>query len=480
MMSLEGLLDRFLSSEAMEGEDAYACETCQQAEAAVTAAGKTAVAEEEKDEDVATQAAIAAAVSESSQLPSTLSSKQPADRTTVLTSAPAHLVISFSRFHYDYRLGKRLKINDPVTFPLTFNLPVEMKSNEEFVDKETQTDKEKDGVVDDKGSSLDCAARASVDTGLSSGSNGLREIRSGRVMADDDDDDGNDDGNNSSSADTEKEEQEDLLETPQLQCSTTRRTRRRTSPANPAGADGATSHASSLSSVKTTTSVRGVGYGLYGIIVHAGRSAQAGHYYSYATESDSVVRSAGPPSARTPKEAEPLQAPSASRRAQQQQQQQQTQQQTQTQKKQKQQQWRLYNDESVVEVQSARIGAMGDRGGVSASDTPYILLYRRLDDDIEPIRTELLPEHNRGKESSEQLPSKEEASVTVCVDPVLTRFLAEDNAAFQREEHAKRVSAPALSQPTQRFSGGGNGGGGVGGGGGGFSSGMGLGGQWGM
>jgi len=82
-LSLDFLLNQWLAPEIMKDRNAYNCETC---------------------------------------------AFQTATKYQVITAAPAHLMVSLSRFYFNVASGRNdQKINDPVAFPIIYHLPIELK-----------------------------------------------------------------------------------------------------------------------------------------------------------------------------------------------------------------------------------------------------------------------------------------------------------------------------------------------------------------
>ena len=177
------------------------------------------------------------------------------------------------------------------------------------------------------------------------------------------------------------------------------------------------------------SAVENVEYSLYGVVVHAGRTASAGHYYAYAADSDMCLRDDVA--------------------------------------------WHLYNDSSVTPTTAGVVAGLG-QATKETVDTPYLLFYRKC--------TPSTQSRPKGASVAEMTPG-------MTLNDDLRDFLVQDNSAVRRGDRAGARLKPGQGtafapRPPPGPGGGGCGGGGFSGSGGGSPgggfSGAGGGGGWGV
>jgi uncharacterized membrane protein YgcG len=453
--SVPQLVSNWLQPERMEGDNAYACEACAEQHAvAYDAELKAAVAAAEAEAAVAAAAAeaaaavtpesaVAAAPVESASLaeaaaataplvsapspPPSLPPQQPqpppcqpprspAERRTVLVRAPMHLVVSLGRFAYDPILGQRTKRLDAVRFYATLNLP----------------------LGDGRG---DCEGGG--DEGCEGG--GREEGGAGK-----DGGDGAADGAVTGAAASRKRGL--AGEADAVSVAATAPPPPKPPPPPPASSsvapplsvflpDNPPAHLSGRPpprrrSPSWQTHPPSVArYVLYGVVVHGGGSAQAGHYYALVRDSEAAAQ------AHAYEAAHVAEAAASGRRssrsgdgdgrsrgdssfdsggsfdgggA----------------------PWHLFNDASVS-VGSPDTLARLAAAPHGASDTPYLLFYRRVDHVLSLFEASWHPA------ATAPGPAATTTAVRLAAD--LSAFLARDNAAALREAARRTHVAPAAS-----------------------------------
>jgi ubiquitin C-terminal hydrolase len=363
VFSLPQLVDTWLQPERLEGENAYACSVCASAGAAqYDAELKAAVAASEKvaEEAVLTEDTTTTTRSHehSSTEASTTSSavpllpappqqppptptcspaRSPAERRTVLTRAPKHLVVSLGRFGYDPALGQRTKRLDAVRFQTSLTLP--LGGSQDQV-----------GGGDTQGNSFDALQEGNTNErqqDISNRSNGTVVGSRKRGLPD--------------------------TSVPGDQ---------KGSKLPPTSQQSGSAH-----------------YALYGVVVHCGGSAQAGHYYALARDSTAV-------------QTQDVDGSS----------------------------WHLYNDATVSLSSDSALNRLAS-AAPGATDTPYLLFYRRIDNlyrnqsNSSSESIDIAVQSSADSSAVESLSDSNVPSTAVaaCLAADLSAFLASDNAAAIRQ-----------------------------------------------
>ena len=420
MFSVPELLDSWLQPERLEGENAYACSVCASAGAAKYEAElKTAVTASEME------AKGALLPDNTATTPICSPGRSPAERRTVLMRAPKHLVVSLGRFGYDPTLGQRTKRLDAVRFQTSLTLPLGDSSDENALET-TQSS----SVALEDGCTDECSKADSVlqDEGIEA------------------------------SADKE------------FNKSATRSRKRglpgvsipSTDEIN--GASGEVygslpEHYDQIGSNRPsdTSQLHSAEYALYGVVVHCGGSAQAGHYYALARDSTAaqaheIVEAGATSAAGT--------APTSGNRH------------TTSSCNCNELKWQLYNDATVSLSSESALNRLAS-AAPGATDTPYLLFYRRVDD-FHHNRSSVSSASNeldvKSSADSSKVDFHSDSSITsapaavggresgALVAPTavylaadLSAFLASDNAAAVRQAASITAnSAPGASnQPPQ-------------------------------